>query len=193
MPPAAGWGRGLGMRNEFRRPALAAVAGMLGLAGIAATIIGNSATSGEAAGQYTIAITDTGFNPDYCIVRRMDSFRWVNKGTVPHHVVSVALKNNDERVIDTGVLQPGQTSSGYVVGAKSIYAYYDRLNPELKGTVDAGDRPASCAERPPTPTPTPTPSVSPTLTPTRTPAPPTATPTPDPRKAYFSNLARDED
>lgn len=160
--------------------------------GLTAVFYSGSGTA-VADNEFTIAITDKGFNPTLCIVNRNgrgDSVRWHNKGSVPHQVVSVNENQQNEPLFQTEVLQPGQTSGSFNFTVKSGFDYYDALNPALTGSIEAGDTPGSCVEAPPTPTPTNTPSVSPTASPTRTPSP---TATPDQRKAFIPMTSKDHD
>ncbi len=179
------------MKVQLRRIALATAAlGMLA-AGLTAVFYSGSGTA-VADNEFTIAITDKGFNPTLCIISRVagDSVRWHNKGSVPHQVVSVNENQQNEPLFQTEVLQPGQTSGMYRFDFKSKLEYYDALNPSLIAVIEAGDTPSNCVEAPPTPTPTNTPSVSPTASPTRTPSP---TATPDPRKAFIPMTSKDHD
>lgn len=176
----------------IRRVALAAAAlGMLA-AGTSAVLFSGSGTA-VAENDFTIAITDKGFNPELCIVSRSgrgDSVRWHNKSTQVRQVISVNTNQQNEPLFQTELLQPGETSGSLRFTFKSKLEYYDATNPKLTAVIEAGDMPANCKEAPPTPTPTNTPSVSPTATPTRTPVP---TATPDPRKAFIPMTSKDHD
>src|SRR4051812_31772153 len=107
------------MFTRSRRLLWAAVSVGMALLGAAAGLFGDAGHS-NAAQTYTISIFSYGFNPEYCVIRRPDSFQWINKDTKPHHVVGTA---ND--LIDTGVIEPGQISPGFILNAKSKMAYSD--------------------------------------------------------------------
>lgn len=183
------------------RALLAVAAGAVLLIGGIAFAASNT-TSAGADGDFTIAILDTGFNPSVCYLNSQtttgDAVRFLNKSSEPRHIRSVNTNTTGGPLFETGVLQPGETSRSFGFTSKSKYVYYDVLNPEMTGTIEAGTGAANCVEAPPTPTPTNTPTITPTptitKTPTKTPTPTIEpTRTPDPRRAILPMISKDED
>lgn len=181
------------------RALLAIAAGAVLLVGGIAFAASGTTTAGAA--DNTIAILDTGFNPEVCYLNGQAtggaSVRFHNKGSEPHHIRSVFTNVNGSAQFDTGVLEPGETSRSFGFTSSSQFFYYDVLNPDLTGLIQSGQF-TNCVEAPPTPTPTNTPTITPTPTITRTPTitpTPTIEPTrtPDPRKAIMPMIAKDED
>ncbi|MBI2764454.1 MAG: hypothetical protein HYX53_00935 [Chloroflexi bacterium] len=166
------------MARPWSRPLItAAAAGML-LLGIISIVAGSSGGTAQAAGEYTIDILASGFNPEVCVVNRNSSrIVWLNKDTVPHRVFFPG-EFPGQPLYDSGDIPPGGTSQGgVVVNQNTTLTYSDPGFPKLKGTIIApidNNATSNCSPLPPTPTPTPT--RTPTPIPTATPI--AATPTP---------------
>jgi hypothetical protein len=166
------------MARSWSRPLItAAAAGML-LLGTISIIAGSSGGTAHAAGEYTIEILASGFNPQVCIVNRNNSqIFWKNKDTVVHRIV-LPGEIPGQPIFDSGDILPGETSPGGVlINSSSTWNYSDFYVSSLKGTIISpipNDTASQCSPLPPTPTPTPT--RTPTPIPTATPV--VATPTP---------------
>lgn len=136
---------------------------------------GNGVTGAAADTRYTIEVNEKQFNPRTCIVNRNDDeVVFKNVGTQVHRVVVDDAGVNSPFRLDTGDIQPGQTSEVWLISANANIQYYDFYNPEMRGTIIApisNGAAANCAKETPTPTPTLTPTPSPTRTPTPVPTP----------------------
>ena len=155
------------------------------LAGLSSVLVsqrGRPANAQITHAENTIEILpgDLGFNPETCILNRNGSkVRFYNADTEPRRVVVPLAFDPDpteeEFLLDTGVLEPGQyAQTAWVMNANQDITYYDFDNRALTGKVEAPLNPNAadnCKPQPPTPTPTNTPTVTPTpiVTPTPTP------------------------
>jgi plastocyanin len=149
---------------------------VLGLAALAiASLEGPSAGAQSTPGDedYEVWITELGFNPASCVVRRSDNVRFVNKTNAVRNVIFDDLRppNDPNTPLSTGDLAPGATSGYYSFDFAGSNEYHEQYNPAWTGAISTTNSGvASCTYLPPTPTPTATPTVSPT--PTASPTPP---------------------
>ena len=165
------------MHSRTIWPAMAAGGLLLGLAAIAGASLGNppaGAQSSPSDEDHEVWITDTGFNPASCTIRRSDNVRFVNKSTSVRNVIfdNIPAHPNDPNTpLSTGDLAPGVSSTYYSFDFAGTNEYHEKYTPSFTGTIATTLSGATlCTQQTPTPTPTNTPSVTPT--PTATPTPP---------------------
>ena len=186
------------MAGRNVRPLIAAGALVLGVAGLAAGLLGGTTevARSQSDATYDIWVTDNGFNPASCTVLRGDNVRWINKDTVVRNVTfnNLTLPQEPNTPLSTGDLQPGETSGTLSFDFIGSNGYHEKYTPSFTGSVSTTDRGTpSCSQQPPTPTPTPTR--------TATPVPPTPTPTQarpagcgvQPGCAVIAAVSRDEE
>lgn len=169
------------MRNQWHRLVLAALASIAVVSGGVSVLLSVTHSSAESSEDHVIDIINTGFNPEVCYVDRADTFRFINKTSSVQHVLS-----NQNEFLDTGPIQPGETSKGFNFHFIGSQHFYLESHPEFTGEVIT-DHGRHCDPLPPTPTPTNTPTATPTVTPS-----PTPIPTPDGRKGLIPSIAREE-
>ncbi len=157
-------------------PALAAGGFLLGLAAIIGAAFGGpsaGAQSDPSDDDYEVWITNDGFNPANCTVRRTDNVRFVNKTSTVRDVVfnNLTVPNEPNTPLSTGDLAPGAASGYYSFDFPGSNAYHEKYTPAWTGSIGTtvSGVPA-CSYQTPTPTPTATPTQ--TATPTPTPTPP---------------------
>jgi plastocyanin len=153
------------------RPVVAAVAAALGLLGLVAGVLAGPREVAHSLSDdtYEVWVTDNGFNPSSCLVRRGDNVRWVNKSSVVRNVKfdNLAIPPDLNNTWSTGDLQPAATSGTLSFDFAGSNSYHEVYSPSFTGAVATTDRGVpSCDQAPPTPTPTNTPTPSPTPTPT---------------------------
>lgn len=168
------------MREHWHRVVLAALASVAVVSGGISVLL--SATSGSAAGEdHVIDIINTGFNPEICYVDRSDTFRFINKTDDVQRV-----RSNQNEHLDTGPIEPGETSTGFNFHFIGSQHFYLESEPDFTGQVIT-DHGRHCDPLPPTPTPTNTPTATPTATPS-----PTPIPTPEGRKGLIPSIGREQ-
>lgn len=149
---------------------------MLGIAALfGASLEGPPAGAQSTPGDddWEVWITDDGFNPASCLVRRGDNVRFVNKTETVRNVVfnNLTAPNEPNTPLSTGDLAPGANSEYYSFDFAGSNGYHEQYTPAWTGTISTTvSGSASCTYQPPTPTPTATPPA--TATPTPTPTPP---------------------
>lgn len=167
------------MKGHWHRLVLAALAVVAMSSGGVSIFL--SATNSQATGTlgaelHVIEILHSGFNPESCIIRRYDTFAFINKTSEDQRVLSPV-----NEYFDTGAIPPGEMSKVQEVVFIGSHPFYLESNPDFTGSVTISDSaPVQCDPLPPTPTPTNTP------TPT-----PTPIPTPEGRKGLIPLLERD--
>jgi plastocyanin len=82
----------------------------------------------------TLVIDDTGFQPATLHGRVGDAVTVTNKGTSPHGLTS---ESTDAGVIDTGTLQPGESSTVFFTATGTI-TVHDRFAPDHTATIEIG-------------------------------------------------------
>jgi hypothetical protein len=160
-------------RRWLRFGALGALLASAGLVVVAASGIRSVPVS--AAGEYTIDVLPTGFNPELCQVNRVNStVRWRNKTNAPVRIQVLDLGGVDNPPMDvTEDIAPNATSQGsFFATANLDRTYQDKYLPSRRGRIVAPVDPnfgSQCSPLPPTPTPTPTRTPTPVPTPTQRP------------------------
>jgi plastocyanin len=149
------------------------------LLGLAAIV--GSALSGPSAGaqanpsddDHEVWITDLGFNPVSCTIRRSDNVRFVNKSSAVRDVVfdNIPVPGNPNEKLSTGDIPPGGSSTSFSFDFGGSNSFHERYTPSFTGSITTTvSGVASCDQATPTPTPTNTPTITPT--PSATPTPP---------------------
>jgi plastocyanin len=158
-------------------PAMLAGGLLLGLAAImGAALSGPSAgaQSNPSDDDHEVWITDVGFNPVSCTIRRTDNVRFVNKSGTVRDVVfdNIPAHPSDPNTpLSTGDIPPGGSSTSFSFDFGGSNPYHDRYTPSFTGSITTTVSGAvNCTQATPTPTPTNTPTVTPT--PSATPTPP---------------------
>ncbi len=158
-----------------------AVAGLMLAAAFGSVIIaGRGPTGARAAGDYTIEILASGFNPELCTVNRNDSTVYFhNKDSKVRRVIWPDPNGGENAPLlyDSGPIQPNETVIAFSVTSQVDIRYRDADIPSHTGRVVApqsNSAQSNCSPNPPTPTPTNTPTITPTptMTPSPTPTPP---------------------
>jgi hypothetical protein len=129
------------MLHRGSRAAIAAGTFATALIAVAALAV-QQATS-HASGTYPILITASGFNPSTCITNRnYSTIVFQNNDTKPHRVVIPLLPlktvpttwpDDQEWRMDTGVIPPGGSSSGWFTNQVDDTYFYDYDNPSISG------------------------------------------------------------
>ena len=162
------------MRQRTLWPAVAAGGLVVGLAALfISSFEGPSAGAQSTPGDedHEVWITELGFNPATCTVRRSDNVRFVNKtGTVRDVVFDhITVPGDPNTPLSTGDLAPGAASQYFSFDFAGSNEYHEKYTPAWTGAISTTNSGvASCTYQPPTPTPTATPTASPT--PPRSPA-----------------------
>ncbi len=159
------------MTRQSYRLLFAAASLTLAAAGILFVVLGN-AERASANSSYVIEASETGFNPPVCqLGNRDDYFAWKNVGKTVRRIVVPTAGVNSPPAMDTGDLQPGETSLTFVFNAGTVVHYEDFYDPRLKGILQtplfSNSGPANCSPQAPTPTPTPPPPPTPAPRPPR--------------------------
>lgn len=143
---------------------------LLGLAAITgAALSGPSADaqSNPTDDDHEVWITETGFNPQSCTVRRSDNVRFVNKSSSVRDVVfdDLTVPGEPNTPLSTGDIQPGGSSTSFSFDIGGSNSYHDKYTPAFTGSISTTVGGAVlCSQQTPTPTPpsaTPTPPRSP--------------------------------
>ena len=121
---------------------------------------------------FVIEASEAGFNPPICqLGSRDDYFAWKNIGKTVRRIIVPTAGVNSPPALDTGNLQPGETSITFELNAGTVVHYEDSYDPSLKGILQtpqyANSGPANCSPQAPTPTPTPPPAPTPVPRPPR--------------------------
>jgi hypothetical protein len=174
--------------------ALLLAGAMLAAGAVSVVIGGRPATDAQAAGEYTIEILASGFNPQTCIVNRNNStVSFLNKDTKVRRVIQPAFSSDPSAPPewDSGDIQPGAIVRAWVITGQAEIDYEDANIPSHTGVIIAPQDPnaaSDCDPNPPTPTPTNTPTITPTPTRTATPIPtPSAPPMPEACDRFLAN------
>lgn len=164
-------------RKQTQVAALALAMAML-VAGFASVVVGGRATPGvRAAGEFTIEILASGFNPQLCTVNRNDSTVYFhNRDTKARRVIWRDPNAGEDAPLryDSGDIPPGARVKAFSVTSQVDIRYEDANIPAHTGRIVApmsNEAQSNCSPLPPTPTPTNTPTPTPTPRPTPPPPP----------------------
>lgn len=159
------------MARQSYRLLFAAASLVIAVAGILFVVLGNTARA-AANSSFVIEASEAGFNPPVCqLGRRDDYFAWKNVGRTVRRIVVPTAGVDSPPALDTGDLQPGESSIAFELNAGTVVHYEDFYDKSLKGILqtplhsEAG--PANCSPQAPTPTPTPPPTPTPAPKPPR--------------------------
>lgn len=165
------------------RGAARAVAVLTALAMAATLLVGAVALGDHGGDHFEVAITDTGYEPEFVSLLAGDSITWTNVGLLPHSASA------DDGSFDSGPLVRGESFS-FTFADPGFFTYTSTVTPldsrRFHGAVEVSERPGVCPVPEPAPTasPEPTDSPVPEPSPTEIPGSPEPSPTLEPSPSY---------
>lgn len=93
---------------------------LLGLAAIPLL----AGSSSRAYDVQTVEVSEAGFNPSVCRMNR-EYVRFKNVGSTPRRVVRPGIIPGDPPLLDTGVIQPGEVSTEFIIPHGGTTVFYD--------------------------------------------------------------------
>lgn len=86
---------------------------------------------------YEVTVDESGFTPSNLNILKGDTVTWVNKGSLPHRVVTLSFFIVGKHVyIDSGLLSPGSMFS-HTCALPGVVYYYDATNSSHAGIITA--------------------------------------------------------